>query len=135
MPEDKRVPESSVIETSTPESATARRSRYTVLVGSVIFMAVILLVGLGVVVSTIIFRAQARRAGPDQALLAAGGFGIAELPIGHGDRLMDMKLDGDRLALHIGNPQFEEIVLVDARTGHETGRIRLRAPTDFAGNN
>ncbi|MDE1173406.1 MAG: hypothetical protein PW790_06985 [Parvibaculaceae bacterium] len=123
-------------EASTPESVPVRRSRYTVLVGSVIFMAVILLVGLGVVVSTIIFRAQTHRAGADQALLASGGgFGIAELPIGHGDRLMDMQLNGDRLALHIGNPQFEEVVLVDARTGRETGRIRLRVPTDFAGNN
>lgn len=127
MPEDKIVPE-----TSATDEAPFGRSRRVVLIGSVVSMAVILLVGFSIVVSTIIFRAQSRTATPPEALLAGQGFGIRELPIGRGDRLMGMELNGDRIALHIGNPQFEEVVLVDARTGRETGRIRLRAGNDFA---
>ncbi len=85
----------------------------------VIVMGVVIVVGLGVVVVTVIDRLGKRAAG-------ARSFDTASLLLPKGCHVIGMAGAGARLALRLGDgPDCQLILLVDPESGRETGRIGL----------
>ena len=85
----------------------------------VIVLGVVIVVGLGVVVVTVIQRLNAH---------GSRGFVSASLTLPKGCHVIGMAAAGDRLALRLGDGSDCQIVLfVDPQTGQETGRVGLLA--------
>jgi hypothetical protein len=90
---------------------------------TVVIMGVLLVVGFMALFSTIVYRAV--KPGPG-ARSEAPGFGETEAPIGKGERIGTMQLEGNRLAVELFGPDSRQIVVFDLATGRELGRIRLK---------
>jgi hypothetical protein len=96
---------------------------------AVIVMGVLLVIGIIVVFSTIIYRSVKLGSGEEVAeIRPRGGFAPIEALMAPGARLESVELNGDRLAAttRLANGEGSEIILFDIRRGHELGRVRLR---------
>ena len=93
----------------------------------VVVMGVLLVAGLAVVVVTIMSR-MTQRATPPAASVAARGapFGTATVTLPADSLVMEVQGAGDRILLRLDLSDGSEMLLVlDAATGTELGRIRL----------
>lgn len=125
MPEDTvQQPEMEMV----PSLRTRR-----MLVTAIIVMAVVLVAGFTVVVTTLVKRASHPKA--SASLVGPGGrFGVSDINIAPGDRVRSLTMTDDRLAIHIAGEKGEEIVIVNVKTGVELGRFRLQSITGLAAN-
>lgn len=96
----------------------------------VIIMGVLIIIGLGVVVVTIVKR-SARLADST----STAGFGRTDLPVPTGSRVAETVVDGHRMVLRLTLPDGRDrLMVVDLRTGREAGTIDLTPrPPDAAG--
>lgn len=97
----------------------------------VIAMGILLVLGFALVVTTIVKRASNPQAA-QQTVGLAGRFGVSDVHVEPGEKVRSITMADERIAIHVGNDKGEEIVIVNARTGVELGRIRLRPLTDLA---
>ena len=105
--------------------------RTTILKIAVVVMSVLLVAGFALVVVTIVKRVSNPDAAAAKAL-AAGRFGVSEVRIAPGETVKSFTMTEDRIAIHMAGNAGEQIILVNAKTGQELGRIHLRPVTDFA---
>ncbi len=105
---------------------SARQVRFLKI--AVIAMGILLVGGFAFVLAAIVY--QASRPKQDVAApVAAAELGVApniELPIGQGQALTAMSLDGNRLALHLNGADGTEIVVVDLASGRIVARVKLK---------
>lgn len=91
----------------------------------VIGLGVLLIVGFGIVIGTIVYRASNMAAG--NVSMPRGTFGELAVEVPADGSLIETTLDGDRLLLRVGASDGEQLIVVDLKRGLETGRIRLSA--------
>jgi len=84
-------------------------------------MGVLILVGLAILGAALFQRSQGALSGSNQ------GFGTASIALPPGAAIAVAATEGNRLILraHIA-PDHEELIIIDLRTGQESGRIALR---------
>jgi hypothetical protein len=66
------------------------------------------------------------------AALPGGYFGISDIAVAPGEKVRGVTMEGDRLAIHVGSDGAEAIIIVNAKTGEELGRILLTPMSGFA---
>ena len=116
-----------------PPSSDGKEPRMVVLKVAVVIMGVLLVAGFALVIGTIVKRASSPA--PVVSAIGPGGrFGVSEVHVAPGEKVRNILMSEDRLAIHIGSDKSEEIVIVNAKTGAELGRIRLRPLVDLAAN-
>ena len=107
--------------------------------------AILLLVTMGLILAAgfifVVAVMVKRNAHPaPAATIGLGGrFGVSDIHVAPGETVKTVVMNDDRIAIHTvtvkqGAAALEEIIVVDARTGVELGRIRLRPLSDFAEN-
>jgi hypothetical protein len=94
-------------------------------------MGVLLVLGFAVVVATIVRRASHPQAA-SSTVGFGGRFGVSDVHVEPGEKVRSVTMTDERLAIHVGSDKGEEIIIVNAKTGVELGRIRLRPLTDLA---
>lgn len=88
-----------------------------VLKALVIGMAVLIVIGVTVVVVTIVTRLQAEPTGD--------GFGVVQLAIPPGTRLVSVTTEEGRLVLHLDGPEGGWVKVLDLATGATLGEVVL----------
>lgn len=98
---------------------------------TVIVLGVLLVLGFVAVFGTITYRVM-----DDEGLAAQTsarqGFGTSEVLIDPQAQVRSVTLADGRLAIHVIAGDHDDIILIDAKRGHELGRVRVRANTDLA---
>lgn len=97
----------------------------------VIFMAVLIVAGMGLLIYGLITR-TGDGDGAAVAPASAVDFGTLELEIPDGCSLAGSELAGDRLVVHVtGQPGrgCQQLVIVDLLSGRELGRVKAMPPT------
>ena len=85
------------------------------------------------VVAAFVWRLSgAEEEGPARAALPAGYFGASRIAIAPGERLHSVTMENGRIAIAVGSDNAEAVILVDAKTGEELGRILLTPMSGFA---
>ncbi len=83
-------------------------------------LGVLLVVGMIVLISAIVYRASKLKSAPP-----VQGFKLeSKLPAG--STVKSMKLNGDRMAIRVQNGTGEQIILFNIKKGTEIGRIDLK---------
>ena len=70
--------------------------------------------------------------GPARAALPAGYFGASRIAIAPGEKLHSVTMESGRIAIAVGSDHAEAVIIVDAKTGEELGRILLTPLSGFA---
>lgn len=70
--------------------------------------------------------------GPARAALPAGYFGASRIAIAPGEKLRSVTMESGRIAIAVGSDHAEAVIIVDAKTGEELGRILLTPLSGFA---
>lgn len=70
--------------------------------------------------------------GPVRAALPAGYFGASRIAIAPGEKLRSVTMESGRIAIAVGSDHAEAVIIVDAKTGEELGRILLTPLSGFA---
>jgi hypothetical protein len=95
---------------------------------AVIAMGILLVGGFAFVLAAIVYQASR----PKQDLLVpmpaaeTGAAPTIELPMGRGQALTAISLDGSRLAFHLNGVDGPEIVVVDLASGKLIARVKLK---------
>ena len=85
------------------------------------------------VVAAFVWRLSgAEERGPARAALPAGYFGASRIAIAPGEKLRSVTMESGRIAIAIGSDHAEAVIIVDAKTGEELGRILLTPLSGFA---
>ncbi|MDZ4380181.1 MAG: DUF6476 family protein [Parvibaculum sp.] len=85
------------------------------------------------VVAAFVWRLSgAEERGPARAALPAGYFGASRIAIAPGEKLRSVTMESGRIAIAIGSGDAEAVIIVDAKTGEELGRILLTPLSGFA---
>ena len=85
------------------------------------------------VVAAFVWRLSgAEEEGPARAALPAGYFGASRIAIAPGERLHSVTMESGRIAIAVGSDHAEAVIIVDAKTGEELGRILLTPLSGFA---
>jgi hypothetical protein len=95
---------------------------------AVIVMGILLVGGFAFVLAAIVYQASHPKqdvAAP-LASVNSGAGPVIELPVGRGPGVTSMSLDGNRLALHLGGGEGQEIVVIDLASGKIVARVKLR---------
>ena len=105
---------------------SARQVRFLKI--AVIAMGILLVGGFAFVLAAIVYQASRLKQDVLVALPAAelGAAPIIELPVGKGEALTAMSLDGNRIALHLSGGDGPEIVVVDLGSGKIVARVKLK---------
>lgn len=86
-----------------------------------------------VVVAAFVWRVST--AGGERVAEAAhpsGWFGASRIAVAPGERLRSVTMEGGRIAIAVGSDNAEAVIIVDAKTGQELGRIMLTPMSGFA---
>lgn len=67
-----------------------------------------------------------------EAAHPAGYFGASRVAVAPGERLRSVTMEGGRIAIAVGSDNAEAVIIVDAKTGEELGRILLTPLSGFA---
>ena len=67
-----------------------------------------------------------------QAAHPAGYFGASRVAVAPGEKLRSVTMEGGRIAIAVGSDNAEAVIIVDAKTGEELGRILLTPLSGFA---
>ncbi|MBO6667794.1 DUF6476 family protein [Parvibaculum sp.] len=70
--------------------------------------------------------------GAARVALPAGHFGASRIAVAPGERLRSVTMEGGRIAIAVGSDNAEAVIIVDAKTGQELGRIMLTPMSGFA---
>lgn len=85
------------------------------------------------VVAAFVWRLSgAEERGPARAALPAGYFGASRIAIAPGEKLRSVTMESGRIAIAVGSDHAEAVIIVDAKTGEELGRILLTPLSGFA---
>ncbi|MBC7101810.1 MAG: hypothetical protein H5U13_01090 [Parvibaculum sp.] len=85
------------------------------------------------VVAAFVWRLSgAEEKGPARAALPAGYFGASRIAIAPGEKLRSVTMESGRIAIAVGSDRAEAVIIVDAKTGEELGRILLTPLSGFA---
>tara|TARA_R110002110_G_scaffold103087_8_gene260756 strand:+ start:1049 stop:1357 length:309 start_codon:yes stop_codon:yes gene_type:complete len=87
---------------------------------------------LGLVAVAVIIIQRASTMDARLASLPAGYFGASRIGIAPGETVRSVTMADGRLAIHIGSDNAETVLLVNAKTGEELGRILLTPISGFA---
>jgi len=71
-------------------------------------------------------------AGAAQAAHPAGWFGASRVAVAPGEKLRSVTMEAGRIAIAVGSDNAEAVIIVDAKTGEELGRILLTPMSGFA---
>ncbi len=84
----------------------------------VIILGVLIVLAFGALVGGFVLKlmGSGKRAGPY----------VSDVAIAPGTTVIGTELNDGKVALKLNTPTGEEIVIVDAATGHELGRVRLK---------
>lgn len=88
-----------------------------------------------VVVAAFVWRLSGSGSGGEGAArvaLPAGHFGASRVAVAPGERLHSVTMEGGRIAIAVGSDNAEAVIIVDAKTGQELGRILLTPMSGFA---
>jgi hypothetical protein len=99
---------------SVAESAPSYRG----LLALVIVLGVLIVLGMGALITAAILRAGRP---------AAAGEPYRAAIVAPGERIESTQIDGNRILLRLSGPNGEELVVVDAATGRVIGRIAVNA--------
>lgn len=80
-------------------------------------MGIVLMIGLAVIVATLLKRSGAKPVAHSGAVTLPAGARLLETTLGEGS-----------IVLHVQDEGGDTLVILDARTGVETGRVRLVVP-------
>ena len=116
----------------TSEMETPPAPRMLVLKVTVAVMGVLLVIGFGVVIATIVNRASNPQAAASRLVGPGGQFGVSDIQIEKDDVVRSVNLNEDRMAIHIAGARGEDIIIVNVKNGKELGRFQLRALTGLA---
>lgn len=84
------------------------------------------MLGTATLIWVIIHRATSAPAEPKPAVEIPRTFSATELQVPAGARIIDMRINGDRLVLHLATPGEQEyIAIVDLATGRRLGLMQL----------
>jgi hypothetical protein len=70
--------------------------------------------------------------GAAQAAYPAGWFGASRVAVAPGEKLRSVTMEDGRIAIAVGSDNAEAVIIVDAKTGEELGRILLTPMSGFA---
>lgn len=96
-------------------------------------MGLMLVLGFGLVVGTIVYQASQlgkteNDAKPEMVVVRSGSLmPDVTVPISRGSAVISMTLDGSRLAVHLKSPAGDEIAIVDLASGKVVSRVKLKA--------
>jgi hypothetical protein len=91
---------------------------YRGLLALVIILGVLILLGLVGLIVGAVLRAGNR---------APAGVAYAATLLAPGERIESTQLDGNRILLRLSGPNGEELVVLEAASGHVLGRIAINA--------
>jgi hypothetical protein len=100
---------------------------------AVIGMGVLVVLGLAIIVATVAKRLGAGKAPETAAALAVptpsrppAAFGDTLVSIPRGGRMVDFRVDGGRLLIHVRPPGLEDVIhVVDLETGRILGTVTV----------
>ncbi len=103
----------------------------------VIIAGIAIVLGTGTLIWVIVSRATSAPAEPKPAVEIRPTFSATQLQVPDGARIIDMRINGDRLVLHLATPSEQEyLAIVDLATGRRLGLMQLvpqaPAPTPAA---
>jgi hypothetical protein len=84
----------------------------------VIILGVLIILGVVGLIVAAVFRAGTR---------APADSSYAATVLAPGEHIESTQLDGNRILLRLSGPNGEELVVLEAATGHVTGRIAISA--------
>jgi len=127
----RKTPQAEAASDTVNEAATINAPQFRRLRLGMALMSGVLVLSFMVVAAAFVWRLG--NPSPREAKVAApeGRFGLSQVGIAQGEVVRTVSMEGERLVIHVEGKQGDSIILVDARTGAELGRVLVTPVSDF----